>query len=63
MEIKGNNLYDANKQLEIKDVTGVKKSLREILFPDEKCDINKTERGKLKRDIIIAKKNGLLKKL
>ena len=50
--MENKSLYDANKQLEIIDVTGVKKSLREILFPDEKCDINKTERGKLKRDII-----------
>lgn len=44
--------YDENKKKELNRLSGNKKSLRDELFSDEKCDINKTERGKLKKDII-----------
>ena len=43
--------YFAAKRREIEDVSGMIE-LWERLFPDENCDINSTERGKLKRDII-----------
>lgn len=44
--------YFEKKQKELVNLAQEKKSLRETLFPDEKCNINKTERGKLKIDII-----------
>ena len=40
------------KQKEIINLTNETNNLRKELFPDENCDINSTERGKLKRDII-----------
>ena len=42
--------FDA-KRRELEDISGMDK-LWNKLFPDENCDINSTERGKLKRDII-----------
>lgn len=44
--------YFEKKQKEIIDLTNETSNLRNELFPDENCDINSTERGKLKRDII-----------
>lgn len=44
--------YFEKKQKELIDLTNETNSLRNELFPDENCDINNTERGKLKRDII-----------
>ena len=45
-------LYDEKKQKEINNLSGNTSSLRAELFSDEKCQINQTERGKLKKDII-----------
>lgn len=44
--------YFEKKQKELVDLTNETNNLRRDLFPDENCDINYTERGKLKRDII-----------